>query len=46
MTNGSYGQLQFPGRDYAGMPYSQRVSIAFVSHSLSSIVQELSLVIL
>ncbi|XP_075284986.1 caprin-2 isoform X5 [Opisthocomus hoazin] len=24
MTNGSYGQLQFPGRDYAGMPYSQR----------------------
>ncbi|KAM6420364.1 caprin-2 isoform 2-T3 [Pluvialis apricaria] len=24
ITNGSYGQLQFPGRDYAGMPYSQR----------------------
>ncbi|NWI59971.1 CAPR2 protein, partial [Calyptomena viridis] len=24
MTNGNYGQLQFPGRDYAGMPYSQR----------------------
>ncbi|XP_074758177.1 caprin-2 isoform X1 [Athene noctua] len=22
--NGNYGQLQFPGRDYAGMPYSQR----------------------
>ncbi|XP_049678195.1 caprin-2 isoform X5 [Accipiter gentilis] len=24
ITNGNYGQLQFPGRDYAGMPYSQR----------------------
>ncbi|XP_057878870.1 caprin-2 isoform X3 [Melospiza georgiana] len=24
LTNGNYGQLQFPGRDYAGMPYSQR----------------------
>ncbi|KFQ87130.1 Caprin-2, partial [Phoenicopterus ruber ruber] len=24
ITNGSYGQLQFPGRDYAGMPYTQR----------------------
>ncbi|NWS97403.1 CAPR2 protein, partial [Mionectes macconnelli] len=24
ITNGSYGQLQFPGRDYAGVPYSQR----------------------
>ncbi|XP_035754014.1 caprin-2 isoform X1 [Egretta garzetta] len=24
ISNGSYGQLQFPGRDYAGMPYSQR----------------------
>ncbi|NWY01666.1 CAPR2 protein, partial [Nothoprocta ornata] len=24
ITNGSYGQLQFPGRDYPGMPYSQR----------------------
>ncbi|XP_042651429.1 caprin-2 isoform X2 [Tyto alba] len=24
IANGSYGQLQFPGRDYAGMPYSQR----------------------
>ncbi|NWX41856.1 CAPR2 protein, partial [Steatornis caripensis] len=24
VTNGNYGQLQFPGRDYAGMPYSQR----------------------
>uniref|UniRef100_A0A8V0Y7P6 Caprin family member 2 n=1 Tax=Gallus gallus TaxID=9031 RepID=A0A8V0Y7P6_CHICK len=24
ITNGTYGQLQFPARDYAGMPYSQR----------------------
>ncbi|XP_065485912.1 caprin-2 isoform X7 [Caloenas nicobarica] len=24
ITNGSYGQLQFPGRDYAGMSYTQR----------------------
>ncbi|XP_056368985.1 caprin-2 isoform X6 [Oenanthe melanoleuca] len=24
LTNSNYGQLQFPGRDYAGMPYSQR----------------------
>ncbi|KAM6089989.1 caprin-2 isoform 3-T3 [Theristicus caerulescens] len=24
ITNGNYGQLQFPGRDYAGIPYSQR----------------------
>uniref|UniRef100_A0A8C3EIT1 Caprin family member 2 n=1 Tax=Corvus moneduloides TaxID=1196302 RepID=A0A8C3EIT1_CORMO len=24
LANGNYGQLQFPGRDYAGMPYSQR----------------------
>ncbi|XP_027663486.2 caprin-2 isoform X6 [Falco rusticolus] len=24
ISNGNYGQLQFPGRDYAGMPYSQR----------------------
>ncbi|XP_010210773.1 PREDICTED: caprin-2 isoform X2 [Tinamus guttatus] len=24
ITNGNYGQLQFPGRDYPGMPYSQR----------------------
>ncbi|EOA93658.1 Caprin-2, partial [Anas platyrhynchos] len=24
ITNGNYGQLQFPGRDYAGMQYSQR----------------------
>ncbi|XP_068258639.1 caprin-2 isoform X3 [Nyctibius grandis] len=24
ITNGNYSQLQFPGRDYAGMPYSQR----------------------
>ncbi|XP_063175277.1 caprin-2 isoform X4 [Chroicocephalus ridibundus] len=24
IANGNYGQLQFPGRDYAGMPYSQR----------------------
>ncbi|XP_033370518.1 caprin-2 isoform X2 [Parus major] len=24
LPNGNYGQLQFPGRDYAGMPYSQR----------------------
>ncbi|NXY87194.1 CAPR2 protein, partial [Alcedo cyanopectus] len=24
ITNGNYGQLQFPGRDYAGMPYSPR----------------------
>ncbi|NXY17047.1 CAPR2 protein, partial [Atrichornis clamosus] len=24
LTNGNYGQLQFPGRDYAGIPYSQR----------------------
>ncbi|NWQ76365.1 CAPR2 protein, partial [Columbina picui] len=24
ITNGSYGQLQFPGRDYAGMSYAQR----------------------
>ncbi|NXH45652.1 CAPR2 protein, partial [Dicaeum eximium] len=24
LTNGNYSQLQFPGRDYAGMPYSQR----------------------
>ncbi|KFQ36416.1 Caprin-2, partial [Mesitornis unicolor] len=24
IANGNYGQLQFPGRDYAGMPYTQR----------------------
>ncbi|KAM8820634.1 caprin-2 [Eudromia elegans] len=24
ITNGNYGQLQFPGRDFPGMPYSQR----------------------